>query len=165
MSKRVIYFHRRNDTNEVFYVGIGDLKNRPYQSNGRNNEWTNVFNTVGRTVEIVHEGLTWDEACEYEMKYIKDFGRKDKGLGQLVNKTDGGDGTMGYKPTKEVKEFWGWLRQGERGSGSKKTEDEILEIRRLYATKKYTQKQLSKMFNIIQPTISQIVRRKTWKHI
>ena len=89
-----VYFHRRNDDNSVFYVGIG-INYRPQSKRRRNAHWHNVVNKVGRTVEIVHEGLTWDEACEYEIKYIKDFGRNDKGLGPLVNMTDGGDGTLG----------------------------------------------------------------------
>jgi group I intron endonuclease len=54
------------------------------------------------------------------------------------------------------------------------TEDEVREIRRLYATntskerwarKEYTQERLARMFNVRQITISTIVTRKAWKHI
>ena len=102
MNDTVVYFHKRNDTNEVFYVGIGTPK-RPKAKDNRNTYWSNVVNKVGYTIEIVHEGLTWDEACEYETKYIKDFGRKDLGLGLLVNMTDGGDGSVGFKHSEETK--------------------------------------------------------------
>lgn len=54
------------------------------------------------------------------------------------------------------------------------TEDEVREIRRLYASntstdrwapKEYTQDSLARMFNVRQITISTIVTRKAWKHI
>ena len=97
MNNYQIYFHKRNDTNEIFYVGMGK-DYRPKDKHSRSQWWWNVVNKVGYTIEIVHEGLTWDEACEYETKYIKDFGRKDMGTGILVNMTDGGDGTHGHIP-------------------------------------------------------------------
>jgi hypothetical protein len=47
---------------------------------------------------------------------------------------------------------------------AKFTEENIKEIRALYATGK-TQKELAKMFNSQQSHISEITRRKQWKHI
>lgn len=32
----IVYTHRRNDTNDVFYVGIGKTKRRPYSYRNRN---------------------------------------------------------------------------------------------------------------------------------
>ena len=104
MKNTVVYFHKRKDTNEVFYVGIGTPK-RPKSKFNRNTYWYNIVKKVGYTIEIVHEGLTWDEACEYEVKYIKDFGRKDIGKGKLVNMTDGGDGSVGFKHSEETKKI------------------------------------------------------------
>ena len=88
---KVVYFHRRKDTGEVFYVGYGSIK-RPTAKDGRSEFWWNIVNKIGYDVEIVHTDLTWEEACKLEIKYIKEFGRRDLGLGNLVNMTDGGDG-------------------------------------------------------------------------
>lgn len=87
----VVYFHKRNDTNEVFYVGIGKT-DRAYSKHNRSKSWKRVVYKVGFTAEVIHEELSWEEACELEKKYIKELGRRDLGLGVLVNHTDGGDG-------------------------------------------------------------------------
>lgn len=54
--------------------------------------------------------------------------------------------------------------EGESGSGSKKTVAEVEKIRQMY---KYgsTQVELGKIFDISQPTISQIVRKVTWRNV
>jgi len=94
-----VYLHLRNDTNEIFYIGIG-IKNRPYDS-GRNPYWNNIVNKYGYTVKIVAENLSWKVACKLEIHLIKKYGRKDLGLGKLVNMTNGGDGSIGAKWSKE----------------------------------------------------------------
>ena len=48
---------------------------------------------------------------------------------------------------------------------SKLTEKIVLEIRADWATGKYTQKELAKKYDVSISTISNIVNRKTWKHI
>ena len=48
---------------------------------------------------------------------------------------------------------------------SKLTEQQVLEIRADWATGKYTQKQLAEKYDVSISLISQIVNRKTWKHI
>jgi hypothetical protein len=90
----LLYFHRRNDDNTIFYVGIGG-KRRPSDTTNRNRYWHNIVEKVGYSVEIIHTNLTWEQACILEIKYIKQFGRFDLGLGKLVNMTDGGDGVKG----------------------------------------------------------------------
>lgn len=99
---RYVYRHRRNDTNEVFYIGIGTSKNRVYTTKKRNAFWQNIYNKVGRSVEIIATGLTDDEAKELEMLLIKEYGRRDLGLGPLVNMTNGGDGAVGCKRSAEA---------------------------------------------------------------
>ncbi len=51
---------------------------------------------------------------------------------------------------------------GERNPKVKLTEDEVREIRRLYATGNYRQVDLGKMFKVRQDTISSITRGETW---
>ena len=162
MKNKVVYFHKRNDTNEVFYVGIGNT-NRPKTKENRNTHWHNVVNKVGYTVEIVHEGLTWDEACVYEVNYIKDFGRRDLGLGTLVNLTDGGEGLN--NPTKETRNKIGNGKRGESYYNSKLTRKIVLEMRKLYTSGEYNQKQIGDLFNVDRRMVSGVIRRKTWKHI
>lgn len=48
---------------------------------------------------------------------------------------------------------------------SKLNENKVLKIRSLYKTGKYSQSELGKMFNVRQDTISDVIRRKTWKHV
>ncbi len=110
-KKNLVYFHRRKDTGEVFYVGIGNRK-RPYKTKRRSEFWWNIVNKVGYDIEIVHTGLTWKQACKLERHYIKEFGRRDLGLGNLVNLTDGGDGHK--NPSKQERQ-----RRKERATGNK----------------------------------------------
>lgn len=86
----IVYKHTRNDTNEIFYVGIG-IDDRPYRISGRNKHWHNIAKSVGYEVEIIAEGLSADEACNMEIELIKKHGRRDLGTGPLVNLTPGGE--------------------------------------------------------------------------
>jgi hypothetical protein len=98
----VVYRHIRLDTEEVFYIGIGNEK-RPYDKKGRNEIWNRVVDKAGYRVEIIHSGLTWEECIEKEIVLIKFYGRKDKGEGPLVNLTDGGEGNVGFIYPEESK--------------------------------------------------------------
>lgn len=88
----IVYQHRRNDTGEVFYVGIGDSIIRAYQKASRNRYWKNIVRKFGYSVEIIYENIPWEDACIKEQELIKYYGRKDLGEGILVNRTDGGEG-------------------------------------------------------------------------
>jgi len=48
---------------------------------------------------------------------------------------------------------------------AKLTEDDVREIRRLYATGEFTQRELALRFGVSQMAIWEIVLRKTWKHV
>ena len=89
----VVYRHIRLDINKVFYIGIG-TKQRAYSKHHRNNWWKKVVNKTDYKVEILYDNLTKDLACELEVFLIKIYGRKDLKMGDLVNMTDGGEGTV-----------------------------------------------------------------------
>ena len=100
MSNICVYQHIRLDTNEVFYIGIGNIK-RPYIISNRNIHWKNIVNKVGYKIEILYENLTWEEACNIEINLIKHYGRLDLGTGILINFTNGGEGAKGIVQSKE----------------------------------------------------------------
>lgn len=88
-----VYQHKRLDTNEVFYVGIGEGEDykRAYNKTGRTRWWKSIVSKHDYKVEILKDNLSWAEACEKEKYYIKKYGRSIDG-GKLVNITEGGDG-------------------------------------------------------------------------
>lgn len=55
--------------------------------------------------------------------------------------------------------------KGEEHPGAKLTEDQIREIRKLYAHGGFSMKTLGKMFGVVAATICMIVNRKRWGHI
>lgn len=90
-----VYLHINPETQEIFYVGLG-VKDRPYNRNqyGRSDEWFEYAKSIcfNHTVIILYKNLTYTEAGIIEKQLIKKIGRKDKGLGTLLNKSDGGEG-------------------------------------------------------------------------
>jgi hypothetical protein len=116
----VVYQHRRNDTNEIFYVGIGVNEKRPYSKSRRNIIWKNIVNKHGYTVEILHEDLPYEECKEIERELISIHGRKDLGTGTLCNLTDGGDGILGLVHTDETRRNMSESRIGKNHSDETK---------------------------------------------
>lgn len=100
----IVYEHLRNDTNEVFYVGIGKEEGRAYIKDGRNPHWKNIVNKVGYTVNIIHKDIEHEEAKKIEMLLIEKYGRKNLGTGNLVNLTDGGEGGSGIVVSEETRQ-------------------------------------------------------------
>jgi hypothetical protein len=94
-----LYRHIRLDKNEPFYIGIGSDSNynRAYEikKDRRNIVWSRIASKSEIEVEIMLDGLSWDNACEKEIEFIKLYGRIDNSNGILSNLTDGGDGTLG----------------------------------------------------------------------
>jgi len=56
-------------------------------------------------------------------------------------------------------------QKGVLHGGAKLTDDKVREIRRLYATGNFTQQELALKFGVAQSVISDIVKRKKWKHV
>ena len=97
----IVYVHRRKDIDDqfknVFYVGIGSSKIRPYQNTGRNKRWHHIVKKCGYTTEITHTNLIREEACSIEKYLISFYGRADLFLGNLCNVTDGGELNLNRK--------------------------------------------------------------------
>lgn len=55
--------------------------------------------------------------------------------------------------------------RGEKHPDARLTEEDVLEIRELYGTGDYYQREIGKMFGVSARHISSIVTRKKWKHI
>jgi hypothetical protein len=108
----VVYLHKRNDTNEIFYVGIGKSERRAYRKDNRTQYWKNIVKKVGYNIDILVSDTSWKDACKIEKLLIEKYGRKDLGLGNLINMTDGGDGSIGLIVSEETKEK---LRKGHIG--------------------------------------------------
>jgi hypothetical protein len=99
----VVYQHRRKDTNEVFYIGIGKTKQRVMSNINRNKHWHNIVNKYGYEADVLFEGISWEDACNVEIGMIECYGRRDLKLGNLVNLTDGGEGRVNVIVSEETK--------------------------------------------------------------
>lgn len=104
----VLYLHRRATDRVPMYVGIGK-PDRPevvgkVGDGNRNDDWHEVYNEHGRTVEVLMEGLLEWHSKAIEVVYIFDYrrvyGRYREG-GSITNLSDGGEGGSGYKWTEE----------------------------------------------------------------
>lgn len=97
-----VYRHIRLDTRKPFYIGIGVTPTRAYSKKGRNKHWHNIVDKHGYDVQILLEDLSYEEAKLKEIEFISLYGRHNISNGLLCNLTDGGDGSLGYKPTEEA---------------------------------------------------------------
>ena len=113
---KVLYVHKTPD-NIIFYIGIGTNK-RSREKTGRSIFWNRVVKKYGYNVEILSDNLTWENAQEAEIQLIKLYGRRDLGLGDLVNMADGGDGSPGTIVSNETKKKLSISMKG-KNSGSK----------------------------------------------
>lgn len=87
-----VYTHSRLD-GTVFYVGIGS-PNRPHSERNCNQHWHNIVQKYGGySINILHQNLTWEQACAIEIELIKKY-REISGA-KLCNLTAGGDGSKG----------------------------------------------------------------------
>jgi hypothetical protein len=102
MDKTYVVYSHLDDEGKTFYVGIGK-KRRSLVVANRSSFWKNYTKkhcVSGKPkVQIDHDNLTWEQACEYEKFWISIYGRRDNGTGVLVNMTDGGDGEQNLSPS------------------------------------------------------------------
>jgi hypothetical protein len=100
-----VYTHTRTDTQEVFYVGISNIKGyeRAYTKKKRNKHWNYIINKTSYVVDIVLDNVPWEEACKKERELIALHGRIDLGTGTLCNYTNGGEGSNGAIVTEDTR--------------------------------------------------------------
>ena len=120
-----VYRHIRLDKNEPFYIGIGSDKNYNRANNkiNRSNWWKNIVSQNEYIVEIMLDGLTYDEAKKKEIEFIALYGRLNNKTGYLVNQTNGGDGTAGRVMSKIVKDALILSKIGNKNGVGKRSKD------------------------------------------
>jgi len=91
----IVYQHKTIKDGTIFYIGIGTKINRAYHFKNRSKFWKDFTKNHEFEVEILYENISYNEAKEIEKSLILSLGRKDQNKGNLVNQTDGGDGTLG----------------------------------------------------------------------
>ena len=114
-NKYYIYLHIKLTNGEPFYVGRG-CGQRAHTKNGRTDWWNKVVNKHGYDIIKLEEGLSNSKANELEIYWIDRIGRRDLGKGTLVNHTEGGDGSSGYKHTDESKKKISEASVGRKGA-------------------------------------------------
>lgn len=83
-----------------FYVGKGSGR-RFKKTAGRTRDFLDIYEQGGCTVEIVDEFILESQAHEHEINLIALYGRREFG-GLLINRSDGGEGQVGWVRTKEA---------------------------------------------------------------
>jgi group I intron endonuclease len=95
-------------TNEIRYVGrtIQTLENRlkkhlKAEDKSHRVNWIKSLSAkdLQPKIELICETTTFEDCCELESFYINKY--KNEGM-RLVNMTDGGDGSIGFKHTEET---------------------------------------------------------------
>ena len=160
----VVYQHVREDTNKIFYIGIEFDTNkklaigkRAYSKYSRSNFWKKIINKTNYKIEILYNNISNQEAIDVEKYLIKFYGRKDLKLGELVNQTDGGEGTVNIIRTFEFREKLKNANLGKKRSkesieksrqfhiGRKQSVETILKIKTYRIGKKHSEETKKKM--------------------
>lgn len=95
-KKFIVYIHINPTSKDIFYVGIG-IKGREKQKIKRSERWKAYVYKYGFEHSVVYSELNWKQACDVEKQLILEIGRIDTKTGNLINMTNGGDGTGGYE--------------------------------------------------------------------
>lgn len=113
-----MYVHRKT-TGEAYYVGKGSGL-RAWVKDKRSKYWQAVSAKYGCIVDIVDKDLSEHVAFELEEFLISLYGIKSDG-GTLTNLTRGGEGSSGYKPSRETRRKTSLKTKGMLNPASDKT--------------------------------------------
>ena len=138
-----VYKHIRKDTNQVFYIGIGNTILRAKNGNQRNNLWNKIALKHGWYYEIIENNILWESACEIEKQLILKYGKLCDNSGILANLTDGGEGTIGYTHTSDSKNKMSISKSKPRKPHSAETIFKIKEKRKLQTHSEETKQKMS----------------------
>lgn len=141
-----VYLHIKETTDEPFYVGKGKGY-RATRKAYRTEHWNNIVSKHGYDVIMLEENLTEEESFELEIYWIKRIGRRDLGLGPLINYSDGGEGTSGYKHSEESKKKMSDSRRGNDtwNKGLKMSEEYCRNVGKSSLGRTHSEKTKSKM--------------------
>lgn len=104
LNNYYIYAHINAITGTIFYIGKGKGY-RAKSLHRRSERWHNYVIKYGYTIAYIEENLTQEQSFLAEIHYIKYLGRKDLGIGELINMSDGGVGGNNNKGRKLPEEW------------------------------------------------------------
>jgi len=145
-----VYQHLKADTGEIFYVGKG-MGRRAFDKFHRSIYWKRIEAKHGVRVEFIKQAITELESIQLEIQTIYTYRRA--GL-DLINMTDGGDGTTGYSHTEDHRKKMSDLQTGANNprfgkpgtrKGAKATEEQIERMRRSHLGKELPEEQRRKI--------------------
>jgi hypothetical protein len=94
-----VYSHKRNDTNEIFYIGFGSkyqdkyIRSKDLRKSMRNFMWWKIYNGCKRdiTIDIIFESVVKEDVLNEEIRLISLYGKMIDNNGILTNLSDGGE--------------------------------------------------------------------------
>lgn len=117
--------------------------------------WMRKHSNVMMTIIGSYE--TYEQALMMERYWIEAAGGKEN----LLNCTDGGEGSKGHIPSNEIR----LKNSGENCTASKLTWPIVRNIRSEYRPPRITLTQLAKKYGVSQTCVHDIVHNQTWREV
>ena len=108
--------------------------------------------------EIIDNALSERDLNDKEVHWISYYDSNNSDIG--YNLTNGGDGSVGYKPSKET-----MRKKHENPTSAKLTIKQVAHIKKLLITGEYSQYKIAEMFNVTRETIKCIKTGNSWSYV